>query len=179
VALYSHETLYFTYRQAGEKTTEMVRKLVPTFFQVTNAISQSEGIPANSPECYAQVVDGNRQIDTHFRYYPTQGKAGHTTLQFDNLLGRYTLTPTKITVQGVIDPSKILLRSSGQIVYSIVSDPKANSIFKQPILTGPFVGYQVVVYYQYAKPFSLSLVSPSGQIVTHHTIRSCNPIQTL
>ena len=177
VGLYSHESLYFTYRQAGEKTSEMVRKLLPSFFQVTDAPSQSAGIPANSPQCYARIADGETRFDTHFAFYATKGEQGHTTLQFDNLLGRYTLTPTRVTVPAVIDPAKILLKSVGQTVYSVINDPAANNIFKLPILSGPFVGYQLLVYFQNTKPFSLSLVSPSGESITHHTVGVCRPIQ--
>lgn len=173
VALFAHETLYLLMRQAGDHTSQIARKLVPLFFQNQKPVSQTAGVPANSPDCYAGVAAGGTKFDTHFFYYASG--ANSTTLQFDNLLGRYTFSPTKVVAPIKMDPTKIGLSSSGKIVYSVVTDPNANSVLKLPVQGGPFQGFQVVLYYQYKKPLTVSLLSPEGAEITHHTASVCRP----
>ncbi|MCX6126638.1 MAG: hypothetical protein NTV34_18045 [Proteobacteria bacterium] len=176
VALFTHESLYYLYRQAGESTSENLRKLIPYFFQKDLPTSQTAGVPVDSPNCYSENLNSETTFGSHFYYYPDENSAHSTVLQFDNLLGRYTFFPTRVTLPIVIEPGQIHITSNQGKVYSMVSDPSADQMVRAPILEGPFAGYSVLVHYQYLHPFTVTLVDPSGRVNAHHAGTICYPL---
>jgi hypothetical protein len=174
-ALDAHEVLYREYRQAGDQTSQNVRRLIARLFSTTPPGPESSGVPENANDCWATQDTGpQRSGDTEFYIYPDPDDSSQTVLQFTAILDRHTLGPIKISIPVVIRDENFW--PEPDLIESIKS-PSADLSAADESIDGEglFAGYQIQITYEDSAPFKLSLESPKGEILGTATVYSCQP----
>ncbi|RYZ77137.1 MAG: hypothetical protein EOP05_02865 [Proteobacteria bacterium] len=165
VALYVHEYYYRKYRLAGEQTSEAVRKLVGLVFS-SGSQSVIDGLPEHSIFCLGSNSSGD---ETSFYIRPDELNGSRSVIQFMEVFGRRTFSPTQVTIDQEIDLSQL---EPNLLNGVIVRNPQANFNSKLKLINGPLAGRSIAIAYENNKPFKIGW-KDEGSSRSQVTVRNC------
>lgn len=166
VALYAHEYFYRRFRLVGETDSMVVRKLVGMAFLKTPRWQVRDGMPAKAMWCSATPADGAGE--SSFYIYPDAD--GSAILQFSKLMGRNTLSPTKVKVPFAIKTADF--KTEGLRGLTVIQSGAQYSQ-SYPLIDSPFNNYKVKVQFWEGQPFNLTLLNHADQELQLATVQSC------
>jgi hypothetical protein len=182
MALVAHELVYRIYRVSGDGTSENARRLVAQLYSMNPAPRQKDGIPENTGSCWTGNFDpkGNQPAPTQFYIYPDPLNPSGSILQFTQLWGRYTFSPTRVRLpihveigHQVTDTSRSYSQYDLKYWQYDVTDPTANFDEILPLEGPVFKGYKIAVRYRFGENMRIAFLDPQNTLISNDEVSTC------